>query len=284
MTDRHLTANVRSHDRVARRYERRHGEIFNPVEQTRLRERLAQAVSAIRTGRTDLRALDFGSGSGNVTRHLIAMGISTTAADVSAEFLKLVSERFGGTGLCTTLRLVANGSASIPDESYDLVVAYSVLHHIPDYLAAVDHLTRLLRPGGVLYLDHEASPKLWEGSTEYDAWLATKRRLPWYVEQLTTMTLNWPLYRLRRSFDPRATEEGDVHVWPDDHIDWDAIGSILAARSFDVILTEDYLLYRRHFDLARYQWYRERCADTRLLLARRRGGPGHDSNRRYAAV
>src|SRR5438067_5158573 len=77
-----IRRNARIHDRIARKYEKTHGEIFNPVEQRRVRERLAVAVASIRTT-PPFTALDFGAGTGNLSRHLIALGIRTTAADVS---------------------------------------------------------------------------------------------------------------------------------------------------------------------------------------------------------
>ena len=94
MTDR-LPANVRAHDRAARRYERDHTEIFNPIEQRRLRERLGEALGAVRHGERAPIALDLGAGTGNVTAHLLALGASVVAADVSPGSLELLRNRFG---------------------------------------------------------------------------------------------------------------------------------------------------------------------------------------------
>lgn len=278
MRDPRVRANVTAHDRVARRYERRHGEIFNPIEQSRLHDRLAIAVRSLRTGTAQPRALDFGCGSGNVTAHLISMGIHTTAADVSQRSLDLVAERHGSTGLCETAK-IEDGLSRFPDGVFDLVATYSVLHHLPDYLAALRDLARVLRPGGVLFIDHEASSELWSPKPEYREWLRSKRRIPWYVDQLVTMSLNWPLYRVRRLFDPRATEEGDIHVWPDDHVEWSAVLALLEGLSFEMVLSEDYLLYRRHFDPAKYEVYRERCSDTHVIIARRKERADQESKR-----
>lgn len=79
--------NIAIHNRVAKKYERIHGEIFNDVEQARLRSLLERAVGEVRSGREPLRALDMGCGSGNLTGHLLALGLEVTAADVAQGFL-----------------------------------------------------------------------------------------------------------------------------------------------------------------------------------------------------
>ena len=102
-----IARNVAVHDRVARKYDAIHGEIFNPVEQTRLRSALTSARDAIRTGAKLLHALDFGCGSGNLTRHLLDLALDVTAADVSEGFLDLVRSRYPTERLST---LLMNGS------------------------------------------------------------------------------------------------------------------------------------------------------------------------------
>ena len=76
-----VQANVRAYAKVAHRYDRKHDEIFNPVEQSRLRGSLERATGEIRSG--GWRALDIGCGTGNVTAHLLELGFEVTAADVS---------------------------------------------------------------------------------------------------------------------------------------------------------------------------------------------------------
>ena len=81
---RHAIARNRSaHDRVARAYDARHGEIFNDVEQARLSAAAREAVTAVCDAPVaGVRALDVGAGTGNLTRHLIESGARVTAADV----------------------------------------------------------------------------------------------------------------------------------------------------------------------------------------------------------
>jgi SAM-dependent methyltransferase len=260
--------NVRAHDRAARVYELRHGEIFNPLEQARLRAVVAEAVAAVRTGARPILALDFGCGTGNLTAHLLAAGAQVVAADVSERSLAVVRRRFEGGGRVRTLRLDQSGLSAVAAGSVDLACAYSVLHHVPDHLAAVRDLVRVLRAGGVVYIDHEASPSYWLGDERYAEW---RRSRTWRygLDLIRSTTWNWALYRLRRLRDPRATEEGDLHVWRDDHVEWSSIHRILEEAGCVVLREEDHLVYRRHHDVGAYERYRAMCSDTRMLLARK---------------
>lgn len=270
-----IERNVRAHDRIAPDYEREHGEIFNPVEQRRLRTRLAEAVALVQTGTGEPHALDFGCGSGNLTHHLLELGCRVTAADVSPAFLRLVQARWGVSGRCTTLRLTGR-QGDLPSSKFDLVATYSVLHHIPDYLGAVGEMVQALRPGGVLLIDHEASPAAWRPDPVREAWHRDgPQRVPLTLEKLrAALTPAWLAYRLRRLHDPHATLEGDIHVWPDDHIEWASIEQVVRDEGADPLSAVDYLLYRRHYDPHVYERYRARCSDTRSFIARKREPTG----------
>jgi SAM-dependent methyltransferase len=273
----HIRRNVRAYRRRARHYERRHGEIFNPVEQERLRQAVARALVDVQTGAERPRVLDFGCGSGNLTGHLLALGAEVVAADVSEQFLALV-EDLHGSGPISSFLLNGSDLGGLADESFDLVAAYSVLHHIPDYLSAVDEMARVTRPGGVVYVDHEANEEYWSDHPEYarfqeqveEARRSRPKRLrrfldPWHYREIA----DGYHVRLRRRFNPRYWPEADIHVWPDDHIEWSPIESRLKAQGFDVLQREDYLLYRDWYPLELWATYRERVTDTRTLVARR---------------
>ena len=134
--------NRRVNDRVSRRYERLHGEIFNPVEQQRLRDALNVAINAIKTGSKPLKALDYGCGSGNLTKHLIDLGIHTVSADISEGFLALIERNFSQTDLSEVLTVNGRDLSNVPGGRFDLVATYSVLHHVPDYLRIVQEMCR----------------------------------------------------------------------------------------------------------------------------------------------
>ena len=118
-------------------YEKSHHEIFNPIEQRRLYSTLREATNAVQTGSKPPAALDYGCGSGNLTRHLTELGFHVTAADVSDDFLSAIERKFSGTGMVKAIKLNGADLSDVPDARFDLVATYSVLHHVPDYLRIV---------------------------------------------------------------------------------------------------------------------------------------------------
>jgi SAM-dependent methyltransferase len=263
--------NARTHDRISGSYNRIHGEIFNPIEQARLREALARAVAAVQTGSPATpMALDFGSGSGNLTRHLIDLGVRTVSADVSEKFLALIREQFATTGMSSTLKINGRDLSDVQDSRFDLVATYSVLHHVQDYLRIVEEMCRVLRPGGVLYIDHEVAGAYYDRPAEYVEFLR-KARASVNWRRYLRLLLDVPGYVhiLRRLRNPRYKREGDIHVWSDDRIEWERIEQILAARHFEIVLKQDYLVCSNLYNLDVYNRYKDKCTDQRLLIARK---------------
>ena len=269
---------VRRYRRRHRDYERLHPEIFNAREQARLRNELECVVADLDTASP--RALDLGCGSGNVTAHLIALGATVTAADVSPEFLADVKARFGAQ--VATLRLNGIDLSPIPNGSLDLVCAYSVLHHIPDYLHTIDEVCRVLVPGGIAYLDHEADPRFYDANGCFRALLAAverhRRERPgaWNPArrqwQRHLQPSQWAL-RARRLVNPAHPwdVEGDIHVWETDRIEWDAIEARLAAAGCTVVRRVDYLNYSTEYPDEVWARFDGQCTNMRLLVARRAG-------------
>ena len=282
LVERSITKYRRAH----RRYERKHPEIFNPVEQARLHAELACALADVRTGNDPHRALDLGCGSGNLTRHLLELGVTVVAADVSPEFLAKIERRFGKTGRVETLRLNGHDLSGLPDGSLDLVCAYSVLHHIPDYLAAIDEICRVLAPGGIAYLDHEANFNFWVKGGCFsrllletvEARVARRNwwngRNWWHPDAKRWQRFLQPskyVLKVRQMFNPFYPwdVEGDIHVRPDDHIEWDRIEERLEAGGCEVIRRVDYLNYSSDYPDAVWERFKDRCTNMRLTVARR---------------
>lgn len=270
-----IARNVRIHDRISRDYERRHGEIFNELEQARLIAALREAAADIQSSRIVKRALDFGCGSGNLTSYLIAMGMETVSADVSPGFLELIRHKFASSGRSTTAQLNGRDLTPFADGELDFVVTYSVLHHVPDYLGIVREMCRVLAPGGVLYIDHENNDEFWRRtSPAYRELQALTIEPRWRrflrpSKYLRLVQPSWYLTKLRRLRDARYSPEGDIHVWPDDHVEWSAVAAVVRDAGLTVLREEDYLLYQTHYPRDLYERYRSRCTDVRLLVARK---------------
>lgn len=98
-----------------------------------------------------LKALEIGPGSG-VYLPLLAQKCETVhAADIAEEFLYRAREL---SNIYPNISAVRDDitNSNIPDASYDIIVCTEVIEHIPDSQAALRHMRRILRPGGVLIL------------------------------------------------------------------------------------------------------------------------------------
>jgi ubiquinone/menaquinone biosynthesis C-methylase UbiE len=105
-------------------------------------------VRAVQSQRpSPARLLDFGCGTGQLATAFATHGYAVTGADIAEEMLE--EARLGGTAV--EWRLVEPG-ARLPfeDQSFDAVVASSVLEYVADPGATLAEWARVLRPGGVL--------------------------------------------------------------------------------------------------------------------------------------
>jgi ubiquinone/menaquinone biosynthesis C-methylase UbiE len=262
-----LEDNIAIHDRIAKRYEAIHGEIYNEVEQERLKSSLEQALKLVSTSSNSSVALDFGCGAGNLTQHLTDLGCEVIAADVSTGFLNLIASRTYARAV-STFTLNGKDLKGVPDESVDVVATYSVLHHVPDYLSLMQEFARVLKPGGILYIDHEASSMMWkEGALAplYEAIRKTSKK-----DFKKYLSLNNYIDRfIRIAVNPKYQREGDIHVFSDDHIVWKDVKKELDAQGMEILLEEDYLLFRRNYDRKTYEEWKQRTGDMHLLVAKK---------------
>lgn len=281
--------NKKRHDIVASSYDAAHIEIYNPTEQKRIEQALQYAISQIRTGVKTPRVLDFGAGTGNLTRHLLNLQADVEAADVSPGSLDQLKLKLGGSERLKTIILNGENLSDIKDDSFDMVATYSVLHHIPDYLKIVDEFVRVIKPGGVIYIDHEASPSYWEINDTYQSYLEelggdfVRNHLcelgitedVSVIGRLSSLLPAASWKRLIRMFARIVHEllpagEGDIHVYKHDHIEWAGIKSKLSPRC-DILLESEYLVCRERNDIPRvWEKWKDKCADMRLIIARKR--------------
>jgi ubiquinone/menaquinone biosynthesis C-methylase UbiE/uncharacterized protein YbaR (Trm112 family) len=94
--------------------------------------------------------LEIGSGTGQLTWGLANRFPfrSVSACDISTKFLHKASDLIGDQG--NPVHYYACDANFLPfrDNSFDLVVGHSVLHHFIDYRKIIHRLSELLRPGG----------------------------------------------------------------------------------------------------------------------------------------
>jgi len=115
-------------------------------------DRCAPGILDLLSGVPGGLILEFGCGSGALTRHLLAAGLRVVATDASADMPALARQALGPPA---DLRLLA-----LPDDPLPAADAIVSVGHVISYLpdaaaveAALAALAGALRPGGVLALD-----------------------------------------------------------------------------------------------------------------------------------
>jgi len=274
MQDTRIKENEEIHDLISSEYEGRHGEIFNKVEQARLSKEIRSLNSYLNTRADKLIALDIGCGSGNVTNHLLEAGYQVIASDVSNKFLDLVAGKFNEDDL-SVFKLNGIDLKGVESASVDLVVMYSVLHHIPDYLKILEECVRVVKDGGVIYIDHEHNDDFWADMELYSKYKAAKRRdvtisdlLLKYINPLNYYT--FLKRKIMLTVNPRYQPEGDIHVFKDDHIEWSKINEVFSKHNLSVIKDLDYLHFQSDCKHSTFLKYEGLVTDMKLLVAQKK--------------
>lgn len=130
---------------MATRYDyRRQAETY---DRTRAASPSVVGPLAAALGSSPGSLLDVGGGTGNYAAALAYRGWAPTVVDHSPEMLVAAAAK--------GLTVVVVGDAAelpVPDASVDAVTLVSMLHHVPDPVAALAEARRVVRPGGVVAL------------------------------------------------------------------------------------------------------------------------------------
>jgi len=268
MVNKSIKRNIAAHNRIAHKYEVQHPEIYNDIEQRRLHEQLVEAVFLIQTDSKEKCALDYGCGTGNVTKHLIELGLQVFSADLSKKFLSTIKRKFSATGKSQVLEVNGEDLSNVNDNTFDLIATYSVLHHVPDYLRIIEEFVRVTKPSGTIYIDHEVNENHWNQPQKLrefykKAWKNPKKSSARYIKPVNYIN------KIKSILNPRYQEEGDIHVWPDDHIEWDKIIKTLKNKNCDILNIKDYLLYNKEYVAGVWEKYHDKTSDMRLIIAKK---------------
>ncbi len=111
------------------------------------------ATHAVEPKHGPLRVLDGGVGTGGFSLALAetwAQSIDLKAVDISEAMVSAATNRLHQHGIDADVRQASITSLPFPDDSFDVVIAAHVLEHLPNPLAALREMRRVLRPGGFI--------------------------------------------------------------------------------------------------------------------------------------
>lgn len=170
-----------------------------------LRDRIIDELREVAAG---LRArglpeswLDIGSGHGSFVQHVLAWGFDVTATEMSEPSYAHLVQWYGDSDRFRAVLISDDGPPAPAGTTYSAISGISVLHHIPDYLAAIDALVSgHLAEGGSfvsfqdpLWYPSVGRPTRAAAKSAYYAWRLTQGN---YVRGLKT---RWR--RLRGRYD-----------------------------------------------------------------------------------
>ncbi len=155
-----LRSNIEVHTRLAGSYDRDEPH-FRPENRAKVRAHLVRMAANVGGG----RMLDVGCGTGFVISLAADVFEEIHGVDPTPAMLARVET---GAGNITLHQGVAE-QLPFEDASFDLVTAYSVLHHLADHRPALAEAARVLRPGGMLYVDLEPNRAFWRSIEETES-------------------------------------------------------------------------------------------------------------------
>jgi 2-polyprenyl-3-methyl-5-hydroxy-6-metoxy-1,4-benzoquinol methylase len=117
-----------------------------------------------------MSVLDFGGGTGWLSRALMQLGCDVTLCDVSATALKIAQEfvqrnpPIGDNAGKLNVALFDGHTIPVASEQFDRIICFDSFHHVPNVPNVLAEFVRVLRPGGVAAFsepgpEHSRSPQ-----------------------------------------------------------------------------------------------------------------------------
>lgn len=95
-----------------------------------------------------LKVLEIGVGMGADYLEWLKAGAHATGVDLSAASIQRARQRCEAAGFNPDLRIADAEQLPFPDNHFDVVYSYGVMHHSPNTQQCVREVLRVLRPGG----------------------------------------------------------------------------------------------------------------------------------------
>ena len=110
----------------------------------------------VELGASDGHFLDLGTGPAQIPIFLAQRcpKIRITGIDLSVNMLTLGEQHVAEAGLADRIALECVDAKALPypDQSFDGVISNSIIHHLPNPMAAFQEISRVIRPGGLILI------------------------------------------------------------------------------------------------------------------------------------
>lgn len=181
--------------------------------------------------------LDLGAGEGTVTRPLLELGARVLAVDISEKQLDQLRIKCRGFEGHLEIRCADLVTVLEEDRQFDIVVANSLLHHIPDYIDLIRRVSARLSENGVFLCFQDP---MWKPSiSSRDAMLSWVAYTAWRFRQGDLLGGTWR--RIRRAFGVYSVEslyDNTEYHAVRDGVNQNAIRAVLDEKGFECELFE----------------------------------------------
>ena len=148
-----IAANVEVHSRMADRYDASEPH-FRPENQSKVKRRLEALRARVPGG----RLLDVGCGTGFIIHLAADIFDEIHGVDITPAMMKKVRTELGN----ITLHETKAETLPFSNSSFDAASAYSFIDHVADPGAVLREVARVLKPGGVFYIDLAPNRLYWQ--------------------------------------------------------------------------------------------------------------------------
>jgi len=181
--------------------------------------------------------LDLGAGDGIATIPFLSLGAYVTAVDISSRQLDQLRERCVKFGQRIDVRCGDVFDIMKDGRKFDIVVANSFLHHVPDYMSLIEAMTSTLSEGGVIMTFQD--PMLYKSCSFRDSTLTQASYFFWRIRQKEV--LSGLVRRIRRGMG--IFHENSIHDNAEYHVVRDgvnqvAIRELLIGKGFNCSILE----------------------------------------------
>jgi 2-polyprenyl-3-methyl-5-hydroxy-6-metoxy-1,4-benzoquinol methylase len=150
--DQVVSANVEFYREIAQKYDHYETCTSDNFFQEMLENDVDEMGRRLENQFEQIRCLDCGGGTGNLTLKLLRRGWAVTVVDVSPDMLEVSRAKINASGY--TARFVNDSIEHFlasSTEDFEIIAFSSVLHHLYSPVQVVREVTARIRPGGFFY-------------------------------------------------------------------------------------------------------------------------------------